>query len=129
MTVRGAIFGAALLVALTGCAANPDRPATDTTTSAAAASASYYDTEAGRQEMIAGARGVITGQVSKSGHAVTGFGAAKFPTALEVVMPADVVTKDGSRNKMWFRVAFISAGGSLTPFGAAKVGTSEAEVS
>ncbi len=78
--------------------------------------------------MIASAKRVITGQVGKSGHAVTGFGAAKFPTVLEVVMPADVVTKDGQA-KMWFRGVFVSAGGSLTPFGAAKVGTTEADVS
>jgi hypothetical protein len=37
--------------------------------------------------------------------------------------------KDGSQAKMWFRVAFASAGGTLTPLGAAKVGLTEADVS
>ncbi|MFB8281865.1 hypothetical protein [Nocardia colli] len=57
------------------------------------------------------------------------FGAPKFPNELEVIMPADVVTNDGYKSTMWFRVSFASAGGSLTPLGTAKVGLKEADVS
>ncbi|CAM4132230.1 hypothetical protein NONI108955_10850 [Nocardia ninae] len=123
MTIRRAAIAAALLIALAGCS-------TDQSSSPAPASATTAPSDSNaKSEMVATARGVITGQVSRSGYTAVNFGTPKFPTALEVIMPADVVTTDGTRSTMWFRVGFASAGGSLTPLGTAEVGITEADVS
>ncbi len=63
----------------------------------------------------------------QSGYTAVEFGAATFPTTLEVVMPADVATKDGSRNKMWVSGCAHQRRRKPHAIRPTKVGTSEAE--
>ncbi|WP_280389666.1 hypothetical protein [Nocardia wallacei] len=115
---------AALSLALTGCSSDTDRQATATTTTTTT-KVSYYETAGGKREMVDTAKGVIAAQASLKGYVVTNYGPAKFPTALEVVMWGDVTDPGNPPSRLWFKVMFAEAGGSVTPFGPAKVALSE----
>jgi len=109
--MRTIILAAAAAVLLTGC--GNDSQSSAPTTSAGAITR--------QTEMLAMAKGVISGQVGKNGNVVDEFGPATYPNDLQVIVWADVVMTNGQSNRVWFQVSFARSGQTLVPFGSAKV--------
>ncbi|MCM6778012.1 hypothetical protein NDR87_31045 [Nocardia sp. CDC159] len=119
---RGLTVAATLTAfAVIGCSPVTESSAPQTTSAAV----TYYETDAGKKEMVATAKGVIAAQASQKSFVVTTYGPAAFPTPLEVVMWGDVSDPGKPPSRLWFKVAFAGAADSVHPLGPAKVALSE----